>query len=162
MDELRALGYDEAKLEFVCKDAGGSMTALNHILSSFQDEGVDLIVPLVTSATQAAVNADGNIPIVFISVTDPVSAGIMSDLNMPDKNATGSCNVVPIDTLFELAQRLTPGIETVGILYDLSLPNSVLTVERAKAYFEEKGIDYMERTITNSSEVQTATQVLAG
>lgn len=161
MEELRSLGYEEDELEFICEDAGGSMATLNSILSSMEDKGVDLLVPLVTSATQAAVNQGGNIPIIFISVTDPVGAGIMSDRNAPDKNATGTCNEVPIEGLFELAEQLTPGIQSVGVLYDPGLPNSVLTVERAKVYFQEKGITCVERAITGSAQVQAATQALA-
>lgn len=38
-----------------------------------------------------------DIPIIFISVTDPVEAGIMASLQAPDKNATGTCNVVPME-----------------------------------------------------------------
>lgn len=44
-----------------------------------------------------------DIPIIFISVTDPVEAGIMASLQAPDKNATGTGNVVPMEELFVVA-----------------------------------------------------------
>lgn len=160
MEELRSLGYGEDRLEFICEDAGGSTATLHNIINSMEDREIDLLVPLVTSATQAAVNQAGETPIIFISVTDPVGAGIMSSREVPDKNATGTCNEVPIKELFELAEKLTPGIETVGILYDPGLPNSVLTVDRAKEYFELTGITCMERAISGSNEVQAAVYAL--
>lgn len=47
-----------------------------------------------------------DIPIIFISVTDPVEAGIMASLQAPDKNATGTCNVVPMEELFVVAEAI--------------------------------------------------------
>ena len=161
MDEMRSLGYGEDELEFILQDAGGSTETLYSILSSMEDREMDLVVPLVTSAAQAAVNRLEKTPIIFLSVTDPVGAGIMSDRNHPDRNATGTCNEVPIKELFDLALKLTPGIKRIGILYDPALPNSVLTADRAKEYFEQAGLEWSERAITGSNEVQAATQALA-
>lgn len=161
MDEMRSLGYGENELEFILQDAGGSTETLYSILSSMEDREMDLVVPLVTSAAQAAVNRLEKTPIIFLSVTDPVGAGIMSDRNHPDRNATGTCNEVPIKELFDLALKLTPGLKRIGILYDPALPNSVLTADRAKEYFEQAGLEWSERVITGSNEVQAATQALA-
>ncbi len=77
-----------------------------------------------------------DIPIIFISVTDPVEAGIMASLQAPDKNATGTYNVVPMEELFVLAKELTPHIRSAGFVV-------------------------AEAIVTNSSEVQSATRTLA-
>ena len=158
---MQELGYDSHKVEYLQYDAGGSISTLHHILNSLESQKVDLLVPLVTSVTQAAVSKELDIPIIFISVTDPVEAGIMASLQAPDKNATGTCNVVPMEELFVLAKELTPHIRSVGILYDPSLPNSVITVNRAKQYLGSAGFVVAEAIVTNSSEVQSATRTLA-
>ena len=158
---MQELGYDNDKVEYLQYDAGGSIFTLHHILNSLESQKVDLLVPLVTSVTQAAVSKELSIPIIFISVTDPVEAGIMASLQTPDKNATGTCNVVPMEELFLLAKELTPHIRSVGILYDPSLPNSVITVKRAKQYLGSAGFVVAESIVTNSSEVQSATRTLA-
>ena len=158
---MQELGYDSDKVEYLQYDAGGSISTLHHILNSLESQKVDLLVPLVTSVTQAAVSKELDIPIIFISVTDPVEAGIMASLQTPDKNATGTCNVVPMEELFVLAKELTPHIRSVGILYDPSLPNSVITVNRAKQYLGTAGFVVAEAIVTNSSEVQSAARTLA-
>ncbi|MBR5579966.1 MAG: ABC transporter substrate-binding protein [Treponema sp.] len=158
---MEELGYGSDKVEYLQYDAGGSISTLHHILNSLESQKVDLLVPLVTSVTQAAVSKELDIPIIFISVTDPVEAGIMASLQTPDKNATGTCNVVPMEELFVLAKELTPHIRSVGIIYDPSLPNSVITVNRAKQYLGTAGFVVAEAIVTNSSEVQSAARTLA-
>jgi len=159
---MNELGYTEETVEYVHYDAGGNISTLHTILNAVEGKGFDLLVTLVTSVTQAAVSKELSTPIVFISVTDPVEAGIMASLQNPDRNATGTCNVVPMEELFQLAKELTPDIRSVGILYDPSLPNSVITVNRAKEYLGKTGFVVAECTVTNSSEIQSATQTLVG
>ncbi|MBP1736592.1 MAG: ABC-type uncharacterized transport system, periplasmic component [Oscillospiraceae bacterium] len=161
-NKMRELGYDEDHMTFDVKNAQGDMTVLNSICAEIKNEDYDLVVPIVTPATQAVVNQGISAPVVFISVTDPVGAGILTDMSTPDKNATGTSNVVPVDELFTLAQKLTPGIKNIGILYCSGEKNAVINAEKAKTYFDENGYTYVETTVANSSEVQQAAQSLAG
>ena len=147
---------------FEILNAQGDMSTLNSIAAELKTADYDLIVPIVTPATQAVVNAGVEAPVVFISVTDPVSAGIMSDMASPDKNATGTSNIVPVDEIFTLADQLTPGVETMGILYCSGEQNAVLTAEKAKTYLDSVNMAYEEVTVASSNEVQQAAQSLAG
>ena len=98
---------------------------------------------------------------VFISVTNPVNAGVMSAMETPDKNATGTSNIVPVDEIFGLMNTLTPDAKNIGILYCSGEVNAVSTAQNAKDYLTENGYTYDEVTVTNSSEVQQAAQTLA-
>lgn len=147
---------------FEVKNAQGDMSTLNSIASELKTADYDLIVPIVTPATQAVVNAGVEAPVVFISVTDPVSAGVMSDMEAPDKNATGTSNIVPVDEIFTLADKLTPDMQSVGILYCSGEQNAVLTAAKAKSYLESVNMAYEEVTVASSNEVQQAAQSLAG
>lgn len=144
------------------KDAQGDMSTLNSIASELKTADYDLVVPIVTPATQAVVNAGVTAPVVFISVTDPVAAGIMGDMAKPDKNATGTSNIVPVDEIFTLAGKLTPDVKNIGILYCSGEKNAVLTAEKAKAYLDTTDYTYEEVTVASSNEVQQAAQSLAG
>lgn len=161
-DKMRDLGYTEDQMTFDVKNAQGDMATLNTICAELKNADYDLIVPIVTPATQAVVNQGLTAPVVFISVTDPVGAGIMSALDTPDKNATGTSNIVPVDEIFKLAETLTPGIKNVGVLYCSGEKNAVQTVEKAKTFFDENGYTYQETTVASSAEVQQAAQALAG
>lgn len=162
IDHMRELGYDESKMTFDFQEAGGDVGTLNTICQSMADKGVDLLVTIATPATQAAVNLGTKIPVFFISVSDPVAAGVITDMDHPDKNATGTSNAIPVSDIFDLAAKLTPDVKTYGILYNTSETNSVTTVAKAKAYLDSQGLKYVEKVVTNSSEVQQAAQALVG
>lgn len=161
IEEMRNLGYDEAKMSFDPISAQGDSAALNTICEGLDDKKYDLIVPIVTPATMAVVNQELDTPVVFISVTNPVGSGIMTTMEKPDKNATGTSNIVPVDQIFTLAKELTPKIKNIGILYCSGEDNAVKTAEKAKAYLSENDYTYEEITVANSSEVQQAAQSLA-
>ena len=162
INRMRELGYDESKLTFVYKNAQGNASNLNTICQDMVNQNVDMIVPIVTPATQAVVNLQSDIPVVFISVTDPVAAGVMTSMDKPDKNATGTSNLVPVDEIFKLSEQLTPEVKTYGILYNTGESNAVTTVKKAKEYLDANHYHYVEATVTNSSEIQQAAQSLVG
>ena len=87
---LQELGYTEDKCEIYYKNAQGDAANLNAICQEMVDKDVDLIAAIATPAAQAAVNLQSDIPVVFISVSNPTGAGIITDMAHPDKNATGT------------------------------------------------------------------------
>lgn len=158
--QMNAKGYDDSNTEFIYKNAQGDASNLNTICQQMVSDGVDLVATIATPATQAMVNMKSDIPVVFISVSDPVGAGILSDMNAPENNATGTSNAIPVEDIFGLADKLTPGIEKYGILYTSGEVNAVNTANSAKEYLDAAGIGYEEIVVTNSSEVQQAAQQL--
>ncbi len=158
--EMNAKGFDDSNTEFIYKNAQGDATNLNTICQEMVSEGVDLVATIATPTTQAMVNMKSDIPIVFISLSDPVGAGILSSLDKPDNNATGTSNAIPISDIVALADKLTPGIEKYGILYTSGEVNSVNTANKTKEYLDSIGVGYEEIVVTNSSEVQQAAQQL--
>lgn len=163
IQELRDKGYTEDKLEIVYKCAQGDATNLNTIVQDAINHNPAAIATVGTPASQAVVGTGTDIPDFFISVGDPVKAGLISDMNAaPDNNATGTSNYIPISDIFEFAATLTPDVKTYGILYNTGEVNAVSTAQNAMAYLDEKGIPYVEKTVTSAAEVQTAAETLAG
>lgn len=160
IEELEAKGYGEDKVKIEYQNAQGDASNLNTIVQNLVQEDVDVLAPIATPAAQACVAAGSDIPVFFTSVSDPVAAGIISDMEKPDKNATGTSNAIPVEDIFALMEKLTPDVKTVGIVYNTSEDNAVSTVESAKAYLEENGYTVEESVVTNSSEVQQACQNL--
>lgn len=161
ISRMRALGYDEAMMSFDIQNAQGDQSMLASITQQVCNGDYDLIVPIVTPATISVVNGEPDCPVVFISVTDPVASGILTTMEAPDKNATGTSNIVPVDQIFTLAKQLTPSVQNIGILYCSGEQNAVQTAEKAKTYLSENGFTYREVTVANSAEVQQAAQSLA-
>ena len=161
VDALKERGYGPDKVEIEQENAQGDQSALNTISQGLKNGDYDLIVPIVTPATMSVVNQGLKTPVVFISVTNPVGSGIMTSMEKPDKNATGTSNIVPVDQIFGLAKELTPDVKKIGILYCSGEDNAVKTAAKAKDYLSQSGYAYEEVTVTNSSEVQSAATSLA-
>ncbi len=162
LNRLKELGYTEGEnLTVEYKNAQGDTGTLNTICQEMAKSDCDIVTTIATPAAQAFVNQKSDIPLVFISVANPIAAGIMGALDKPDNNATGSSNLVPVDKIFEMAAQLTPDVKNYGILYNTGEANAVTTVDSAKQYLDANGYTYQESTVTNSSEVQQAAEALA-
>ena len=153
---MREIGYTEDKMVFIEKNASGDMSNLQTIAQGVIDEQVDLIVTIATPATQTVVNLESDIPVFFISVANPIGAGVLADMQKPDRNATGASNAIPISENFKLAAKLTPDAKDFGLIYCTSQVNSVTTIENAKKYLDENGYTYKEAVVTSSTEVYEA------
>ncbi len=95
----------------------------------------DVIVTTGTPGTQAMQRAAGKIPIVFMSVSDPVASGIVASLARPGGNVTGVSNFFPSMTgkLLELLKTAAPQISRVGIIYNPDNPGKILEVHALQA-----------------------------
>ncbi len=160
MAELAAAGYGDAIVDY--ENGQADTNTINSICQKFVGDDVDLIVAIATPAAQGAAAATSDIPIVFAAVTDPVAAGLVGADGKPDRNCTGTSDAIAVDKIFDLANELTPGIQTYGFLYNLSETNSVSVIADAKAACDAANIAYIEATVTNSGEVTTAAQSLIG
>ena len=160
IDRMRELGYTEDKMTFTYRNALGDMTALVANCEAALDEGIDAAVTIATPPTQAFCNLDSGVPQFFISVSNPVGAGVITDMAAPDMNATGTSNAIPVEEMLHLADQLTPCCRVFGLLYCQSEINSVTTANQAKAYMDANGLDYVEAIVTNVSEVQMAVDSL--
>lgn len=160
--ELKAQGYDESRVVIDYQNGQGDMGTLNTIAQKFVGDEVDMIIAIATPSAQAAAAATTDIPIVFSAVTDPVSAGLVSSVEAPDRNCTGTSDAIPTAQIFELAEKLTPGIKTYGLLYNQGESNSVSVIADAKQALTARGLAYEEACVINSGEVTSAAQSLVG
>lgn len=163
VEELGAKGLvDGQNVKIDYQNAQGDQSNLNSICKKFVGDGVDVIVAIATPSAQAAAAATSEIPIIFSAVTDPVAAKLVTNLEKPEGNVTGTSDAIPVDEVFELCQELTPEVKTFGFLYTTSEVNSQSVVEEAKALAPDYGYAYEEVAITNTSELKQAAYSLAG
>ncbi|HEX2947858.1 MAG TPA: ABC transporter substrate-binding protein [Clostridia bacterium] len=161
--QLAEKGYkDGENINIDYQNAQGDQTNLNTIVQKFVADKSDLIVAIATPSAQAAANATSDIPVLFSACTDPVGSGLVASLDKPGKNVTGTSDAVSAEKIMELAKRITPDIKKIGALYNSSETNSISVVNNLKEYAKNNGMEVIEGTVTNSSEVQQVTQSLAG
>ncbi len=160
-DRMEELGYKDGEtIEYDYADAAGQPSNLTSIMSQFSDEGSDVIVAIATPTAQAAANYADTIPVVFSAVSDPVGAGIVSSLEKPGGNITGTSDEVQVDQIIDLALQINPDLKTMGFLYNAGEANSVSNLEKAKAYCKEKNIELIEGTGKDMTELQSSASVL--
>lgn len=158
--EMNELGHTEENTTFNMSDAGGQQNVLNSIMSEFAGANSDVIVAIATPTAMAAANYAEDIPVIFSAVTDPVSAGLVSDINKPDKNITGTSDEIQVDKILELALKIQPDLKTIGFLYNAGESNSVSNLAKAKAFCDANNIELVEGSGKNISEIQSAISVL--
>ena len=143
-------------------------TTMNQIATDLIASDVDLIIPVATPVAMVMQNAtaenardDGSlIPVVFSAVSDPVGAGLVSSMDAPGSNITGTSDALNTEAIFDLMLAADPDIQTVGLLYDKSQDSSTAAIAAAKAYCEQKGIAVVEKTGTNNGEISLAADAL--
>ena len=150
------------KVEITYTDAQGDSSNINTIISQFVGDKMDIIVPIGTGVAQSAAAATDDIPIIFAAVSYPVDAGLIKDMDRPEGNITGVSDAIDARQIIDLAFELTPNIKTLGFIYNSGEVNSASAIEKAKEYLNEKKVEYVETTITNSGELLQAAQSLVG
>ena len=135
---------------------------MEQIISDFQADGVDLMVGVATPvAMRMQASTEGtDTPVVFSAVSDPVGAGLAESMDAPGANITGTSDALNTNAILDLMFVANPDIKKVGLLYSQSEDSSKKPIEDAKAYLDEKGIEYVEKTGTNNTEVTQAADAL--
>lgn len=143
------------------QNAQGDQATATSIASKFANADHDLILAVATPSAQAAAQAITSTPILFTAVTDPVSAQLVDSLDAPGANITGTTDMNPVADQISLIKEFTPDAKSVGIIYSSGEVNSEVQVELAREAAAKEGLDVVESTVTNSSEVQQAATDLA-
>jgi putative ABC transport system substrate-binding protein len=104
------------------------------------------VVMLVTGGTAAAVTAKqatSTVPIVGISVTDPVGQGLVQSLARPGRNVTGISldGTEYVGKWLELLLKIKPTLRRVGWLYNPDNPGHIANLERASALAAASGLE---------------------
>ncbi len=140
----------------------GDQSNLNSIGAQLVSSDVDLIVAIATPTALVMQNAtaDTDIPVVFSAVTDPVGAGLVDSMDEPGGSITGTSDALATEEIFEIIRALNPDLTTVGLLYDSSQDSSTQAIADAKAYLDDAGIAYVEKTGTTTDDLSLAADSL--
>ncbi len=150
------------KFEISYDNCNADSNVLSQIVANFIADDVDLMVGVATPVAMAMQNATkkNNIPVVFSAVSDPVGAKVVSSLEKPGKNITGTSDYLDTASIMNLVFAVNSGVKKVGLLYDIGQDSSTAAIKAAKEYLEKKGIEIVERTGTTVDEVVLAAQAL--
>lgn len=137
--------------------AQGDMAIAIQLTQKFVGQKVEALVTLGTMPTQVAVRIcqQTTIPVIFASVTDPLSAGIIG-------KACGVSNFVDIERQLAAIKEILPSLKRLGIIYNPSEANSEKLLSLTRQACQKKGIDLQCAVAVKTTDVAMATQKLAG
>lgn len=149
-------------IEVKYDNCNADANVMNQIIANFAADNVDLMVGAATPVAMAMQSAteDSKTPVVFAAVSDPVGAGLVASLEEPGSNVTGSSDNLDTNSVMNLIFAQNPDAKKIGLLYDVGQDSSTAAIEHAKAYLDDKGVEYVERTATTAEEVALAAQAL--
>ena len=166
-EELANQEFEAGKsLEWQWTNAQGNQSMAVQIAHKFAGETPDVIVAISTPSAQAVASAmlkaAPNTAIVFSAVVDPVSAGLVSNLQQPGGSITGVSTLTPIADHLKLMTQITPKVDRIGVIYNAGEVNSTYIVERLKEAAAKQSLLIVEDSVINSSEVSSAAESLVG
>src|SRR6266487_5707559 len=120
LNGLRDLGYIEGRNLVVERRYGEwKLERLRDLADELVALKVDVIVAAATPAARAAKQATSTIPIVAISMGDPVNDELVASLGSPGGNITGTTFLGPelVAKRFGLLKAALPGVSRVAALW---------------------------------------------
>lgn len=160
-ESLEQNGFTDSNTQIKYFNAQGDMTIAAQIANKVIGERPDVIVSITTPMSQAIVAKKSEIPVVFSAVNNPLEAKLLKNLQKPEGHVTGVLYVNPVRKHLELIKQLLPNAKKVGIIYNSGEANSVSDAQIFKAEGTKMGFFVSEMTISNSSQLFSATKSLA-
>ncbi len=162
---LKASGLEEGpRLNLLIRNARGELTAIEAAARALErEDGVDLIVAFATSVALAAKRATANVPIVFVTGSDPAALGLVDTLARPGGRLTGVHSISSDLTSkrLEILRELMPRLRRVVTFYNPGNPSAVSAMELARDAARRLGIDLIEQPVTSTEEIHERLRALS-
>ena len=161
--QLAVIGEEKGVTFEISEDnCNTDANVMNQIIANFIADKVDLMVGVATPVAMGmqAATEDNGIPVMFAAVSDPEGAGLVDTLEAPGANLTGTSDYLDTNAVMNLIFAADPEADLIGLLYNVGEDSSTAPIAAAKAYLDEKGVKYVERTGTTVDEVMLAAEAL--
>jgi ABC-type uncharacterized transport system substrate-binding protein len=154
---LRESGYPSDKVAIESRWADGRPERLPKLAAELVALQVAVIVGSVEAALALKV-ATTSIPIVFVTGTDPVSAGLVSSINRPGGNVTGvSFFDIPVTgKRLGLLRELVPNAEIIAVLQDRNFSFYQTVTREIEAAASAMGQKIVTLNVSGPKEIDAA------
>ena len=127
MGGMRELGYVEGKnLVTEQRNAEGTLERLPALARELIAWGPDVLFVSTTPAALAAKAMTSTLPVVFVSVADPLGVGLVTSLSRPGGNLTGITNIGAqlAGKRLEILKEIIPSASKIAVLINPDDQNS--------------------------------------
>jgi len=133
--QLRELNYVEGQnLAYVSLRTNGDPDQLDAAAAALVQVPVDVIVVFGTPRAKAAQRATNTIPIVAISISDPIAAGLVTSLGHPVGNITGNTILGPdiVTKRLQILKDVIPTATRIAYLWNPDNPATARILEELR------------------------------
>jgi putative ABC transport system substrate-binding protein len=156
---LKETGYVEGRnVAFEYRWAENQYDQMPALAADLVRRRVAVILAANISAALAAKAATTNIPIVFVTGSDPVQLGLVASPNRPGANLTGSANLAGelAPKRLQLLRQLLPNAPLFGVLADPAFPLTHSTVVDLRAAARTLGLQLLVLNARTDSDLEMA------
>jgi putative tryptophan/tyrosine transport system substrate-binding protein len=123
---------------------------------------IEVIVAAGTQATIAAKTRTTTIPILMLSVSNPVETGLVASLARPGGNVTGIANQLgDLEKGFELLREMVPELHRIFVLFQSDNPGSRTGFEGLTKLATRLGLSLSSASLATDSDVEPALASIA-
>jgi len=141
---LRDLGYAEGQtIAFEYRATDGKPDRLDQAATELAAVPVDLIATFGTPASKAAQRATATIPIVMVSIGDPIGSGLVANTARPGGNLTGNTilGAEMAAKRVQLLKELLPNAARVAFLRNPGNESHALILEELRTAAARAGVE---------------------
>src|SRR4029077_12054153 len=111
--------------------------------------GAEMLIPCGSSASVAARRQTSTIPIMFLSVGDPIAMGLVQSLPHPGRNATGFSDILGdlSGKLVDLARELIKPQTTIDYLWQTTWPDGQNRYQATEKATQASGLNLRSKGI---------------
>ena len=165
-DALAKLGWTEgSNFQIELRWAGYDSDRMKTFAKELVDLRPDAILSVTTPVTGALVRETQTIPIVIVTVADPVSSGFVTNLGRPGGNVTGFALYEPSmgGKWLEQLKQIAPGVTRVALLFN---PTTTVPIKFYVASIQAAASSFAVQTSTApvhaKDEIEGVIAALAG
>jgi ABC-type uncharacterized transport system substrate-binding protein len=159
LEALAERGFrDGERIKIERFNAQGDMPTGIAIASQVASGNYDLVITSSTPSMQAVANnnREGKVRHVFTLVADPFASGV--GLNRKDpldhpSYMVGQGIFPPVETAFQIARRMLPGLASIGVAWNPAEANSLAFVTKAREVAAELNLTLLEANVDNTASV---------
>jgi putative tryptophan/tyrosine transport system substrate-binding protein len=163
MQRLRELGWIQGRtLAIEYRWAEGRDDHLAQIAAEFVRRRVDVIVTSATPPSLAMKRATSTIPIVFVTVGDPVGTGLVASLARPSGNITGLWQeeTYAAGKRVEMLREIIPSLRHLAIMANVGNPSATLQMHQVEAMTRTLGLEAVTAEIRRAEDIGPAFDAL--
>jgi putative ABC transport system substrate-binding protein len=163
--ELRKLGWTEgSNIQIECRFAASDLERVQAYAAELVAMNPDLILSDNTPIVQQLQKRTRTIPILFVSLADPVDTGIVASLAHPGGNVTGFMNPEPAMSgkWLELLKETAPSLTRVLVMVNAGNAGNAARLRVIEAAAPAFGVHVSSSAIRGAGDIERAISAVAG